>query len=541
MRQTICQFVSPFVCRRACRPLSPRNFLLFPCLLPVFCGRLTYQHGGETVTGGEAETNVSWLDEVKQVLRDNGGLLPAAMGLACALVSMGGMRLNTLDGIYPVELSLVLRHLFGGIAALLVVYAYSRSSKPFVLSKSLTRFGAISALFAVSLLFRYSASLLTTTSPALVMAGKLLEEFFGVLLILAWAERILPYGFKASATCFGTAVTAFAAIQILLAFFQRVPSMFALVMLPLISAILFKVHLGARPLAEEQGAAQAAATVENAPWPVDLKKPTSMLLYYGIIFVFVFICGQLLRPSLDLQQQNMSCQLSIALGNALAGLFVLATVGQLGQVKSQPRLVFSVLFLSLFALMALALALQGYLNTVSLVAYLAISSIGIQLTTVLVWAGAFSALRRPWTPVMMVALGYSCNLFSRTVSSGNMLLAQNNPSWPMGLLTVVMLVVVFALCVLFIVRAWEPKAQPADPQDSPLNRTLAAMGEEYGLTNQESRVLAMCARGMNARAISEEMTVSLNTTKSHMRMLYAKLDVHSQRELIDLVNQRASE
>lgn len=484
---------------------------------------------------------MNWLDEVKQVLRDNSGVLTAAMGLACALVSMGGMRLNMLDGIYPVELSLVLRHLFGGIAALLVVYAYSRSSSPFVLSKSLSRFGAISVLFAVSLLFRYSASLLTTTSPTLVMAGKLFEEFFGVLLIIAWAERILPYGFKASATCFGMAVTAFAAIQILLAFFQRVPSMFALAMLPLISAIFFKVHLGARPLAEGQAALEAAATVENAPWPVDLKKPSSMLLYYGIIFVFIFICGQLLRPSLDLQQQNMSCQLSIALGNALAGLFVLTTVGQLGQVKSQPRLVFSMLFLSLFALMALALALQGYLNAVSLAVYLAISSIGIQLTTALVWTGAFAALRKPWTPAMMIALGYACNLLSRVVSSSNMLLAQISPSWPMGLLTVFMLVVVFGLCVLFIMRTWDPKAKPADSQDSPLSRTLVAMGEDFGLTNQESRVLAMCARGMNARAISEEMTVSLNTTKSHMRMLYAKLDVHSQRELIDLVNQRVAE
>ena len=498
---------------------------------------------GGRIAGG-AWGVVGWFNETKRVLRDGDGLLTAAIGLALALVSMNGMRLNTLDGIYPVELSLVLRHLLGGIAALVAVCAYRASGDGrYVLSKSCARVNAVAVLFAVSLLFRYSQSLLeTATSPALVMAGKLFEEFFGVLLILAWAERIVPKGFQAAAVCLGAAVIAFAAVQVLLAFFQRVPSMFALVILPIVSAILFKMYLAGRGSSPDDPPYEPARTLESASWPIDLRSRTALLLYFGILFAFVFVVGQLLRPSLDLQQQNMSSQLAIALGNALSGAVILLVAGDPGNLKAQPRFSLAIFFLALFALTTVSFALQANLNSVTVVMYLAITTLVSGFTGMQLWFSPYAVLGARWNLAAMVAAGYACNLLARTVSSANMLVAQHVSAWPMGLPTIGALLTAFVLCAVLVIKTRDAvPVEPAQDGETPQDRALAAMARDFGLTGQEARVLAMCARGMNARAISEEMTVTLNTTKSHMRMLYAKLGVHSQQELIDLVAQRSTE
>jgi DNA-binding CsgD family transcriptional regulator len=59
--------------------------------------------------------------------------------------------------------------------------------------------------------------------------------------------------------------------------------------------------------------------------------------------------------------------------------------------------------------------------------------------------------------------------------------------------------------------------------------------ERYSLTARESQVMRLLAHGKNAAHIQEELGISLNTVKYHAKNVYAKLGVHSQQELIDLV------
>ncbi len=47
--------------------------------------------------------------------------------------------------------------------------------------------------------------------------------------------------------------------------------------------------------------------------------------------------------------------------------------------------------------------------------------------------------------------------------------------------------------------------------------------------------LALLARGRNRRYISEKLVVSEETAKSHVSSIYAKLGVHTQQELLDVV------
>lgn len=62
--------------------------------------------------------------------------------------------------------------------------------------------------------------------------------------------------------------------------------------------------------------------------------------------------------------------------------------------------------------------------------------------------------------------------------------------------------------------------------------TLAA---EAGLTEREREVFELLARGRNASYLQESLHISRNTAKTHIARIYAKLGVHSQQELIDLV------
>ena len=64
------------------------------------------------------------------------------------------------------------------------------------------------------------------------------------------------------------------------------------------------------------------------------------------------------------------------------------------------------------------------------------------------------------------------------------------------------------------------------------------LSSQFGLTEREREIFAMLARGRNARFIMEEFVLSRNTVKSHIKHIYAKLGVHSQQELIDLVEKQ---
>jgi LuxR family transcriptional regulator, maltose regulon positive regulatory protein len=52
------------------------------------------------------------------------------------------------------------------------------------------------------------------------------------------------------------------------------------------------------------------------------------------------------------------------------------------------------------------------------------------------------------------------------------------------------------------------------------------------LSEREMAVLALLPSLLNAREIADEFTVSVNTVKSHIRSIYAKLGVSSRREAV---------
>lgn len=78
------------------------------------------------------------------------------------------------------------------------------------------------------------------------------------------------------------------------------------------------------------------------------------------------------------------------------------------------------------------------------------------------------------------------------------------------------------------------ESKPVTPS---LTDQCQIIANQYQLSARETEVLMLLARGRNASYIMEHLFISEGTTKTHMRHIYRKLDVHSQQELIQLVQE----
>ena len=72
-------------------------------------------------------------------------------------------------------------------------------------------------------------------------------------------------------------------------------------------------------------------------------------------------------------------------------------------------------------------------------------------------------------------------------------------------------------------------------RDAGIDARCAALARQYGLTERESEVFCLLVRGNNAARVSQELAITKNTLKYHVRHIYEKCAVHSQQELIDLL------
>lgn len=85
--------------------------------------------------------------------------------------------------------------------------------------------------------------------------------------------------------------------------------------------------------------------------------------------------------------------------------------------------------------------------------------------------------------------------------------------------------------------AQTPSQTDTAPREAPWKDRCAAVCQQYGLSPRESEVFVLLAKGRNAEHVSNELYISPHTARSHMYRIYRKLDINSQQELIDLVEE----
>ena len=90
------------------------------------------------------------------------------------------------------------------------------------------------------------------------------------------------------------------------------------------------------------------------------------------------------------------------------------------------------------------------------------------------------------------------------------------------------------LPVSYTLYAGEPGLQASD--DMGLLAGCKKLALAGGLTQRESEVLVILARGSGLAKVQEELFISQGTAITHRNSIYRKLDVHSRQELLDRID-----
>ena len=84
--------------------------------------------------------------------------------------------------------------------------------------------------------------------------------------------------------------------------------------------------------------------------------------------------------------------------------------------------------------------------------------------------------------------------------------------------------------------AIEEEQQEASSKRRYYKEKLVKLSEDIGLTSRQKDVLELLAKGRNTAYISETLFISVHTVKAHTYEIYKKANVHSQQELISLID-----
>ncbi|MEG2006663.1 MAG: helix-turn-helix transcriptional regulator [Raoultibacter sp.] len=79
----------------------------------------------------------------------------------------------------------------------------------------------------------------------------------------------------------------------------------------------------------------------------------------------------------------------------------------------------------------------------------------------------------------------------------------------------------------------EPLRLPSDFET--INERCCYLGQQQALTSREIEVMQMVCKGRSRTFIAETLFISENTVKSHVSRIYAKLNIHSKKELQKLI------
>jgi DNA-binding NarL/FixJ family response regulator len=66
------------------------------------------------------------------------------------------------------------------------------------------------------------------------------------------------------------------------------------------------------------------------------------------------------------------------------------------------------------------------------------------------------------------------------------------------------------------------------------------MSQSHGLSPRESEILVYIGRGYNPAFVAKKLLLSDSTVRSHVNSIYRKLSVHSQTELLQMLDTNAS-
>ena len=515
------------------------------------------------------------------------------LGIGLVLLCQSSLRFSGMSGIFPLESQLTFRHLLA--VAVLVPFALTCVRSGLAENARAQRVLTIALSVLLSLCF-----LITFWSPARSMAianvAEIAKEALIVLLLVLWLIPILPAGPHKAITAFGAAATFQGMLQLGTCWLQYEAHLAFISIVPLVACGLYLVAI--RAGSAQQSECAPSSNVEPAKpstYVFAVVAAFCLMLAVGQIIYYALDVQQAMDTS-------VFAEVNMGIGNILGGivamfiarkitdtsflsytfLIVLGLIAIAFYFTSFENDFMAALFLVVSSgivtvLQTLPIALAFFSRTPAFLLKTAIARCAVALSSIYLARSVSStlmildkatqsiayyvAVAVAMTAVlvcsvMLVAAGQAAKQAkdaNRLASNAHALDASgaiapqaqegrsaysDEPSEPNSANPPEEAEPPEETPESTLDDARQSRNEAERPRTRPFWQAIDDLSEENMLTAQERFVFARLAQGLNARSIAEDMTLSVNTIRSHMRNAYAKLNVHSQQELIALVNER---
>lgn len=324
---------------------------------------------------------------------------------------------------------------------------------------------------------------------------------------------------------------------------------------PVFSALLL---VAARSMESKQAdaASEGAVNAVDAYPDPDVPLLNLAIRSFLAILVVAYANGLVYNSNLLLHESSLTFHQGIAWTNLLCALFMVfgsAVIGlvlvRVGQWKRSCVLCYHGLVL--FMALVLLLPLTGLSATETTTPFAALHLGSYGCFSMFVWILSLW-LGKNSRSLPNGPLGYFC--FGQVALRIGLLLGQETSivifrqlgsdtasTQPVILAGTVL--VLLAYLVVFDDHALSQLLELATPitNDGWFMKRCSQIASENGLSKRQMEVMVLFAKGRNLKYISEQLVISPSTVSMHRQHIYQKLDIHSQQELIDLIEKGPKE
>lgn len=472
-------------------------------------------------------------------------MLIAVTGLSLALYASESARMSSFQNVQSGNLVTAIPNIVGIVVlvALLCVY---HARPTFRLHRHMPIGFLISGALAASVLLLTGGALVPQSDELTVLA-RCVRRTCELLLMLCWAEVLIPLGARKLAAVFTLSVFALGCVNALSALIKEGAVYTLLTLVPLLSIAClywFKDRVQSidyfRP---DQGPGPHTQFAIDQSLMANTASRASMALVFLLpLACYSFVFGNVhfsWVPSQDGAATSLSIQLAAACGTVLAGFLLLALISYFwGRRKLELYNLF------MLPLLVLTLYMTDLLGGPLSFLYVVPLNIVQKLALFLMWIMPFlvPSKRSPLIVWGIALTLYQVGKVLSTAASG----IADTQFYTFAAIAFVMVLIAGNILGIMLDRGRQefaddaPENREGAPSESaPAAESLYAdVAREHRLTRREEEILQLLAEGLTAAAIAETLVVSTSTAKSHMRNIYAKLDVHTQSELLLLIHRR---
>jgi DNA-binding CsgD family transcriptional regulator len=231
--------------------------------------------------------------------------------------------------------------------------------------------------------------------------------------------------------------------------------------------------------------------------------------------------------------------LGTVLGSAFGGFIILMLVLLFWNERALEQYK-----MALLTLVILALWLSSFVATPWVFAYLIILNISHKMMFLLLMLCPFMVGAKQ-SPLLAWCMAYLSDFFGKLL--GALILPLPVPHINV-IAPLIALLIIFASAVALPLLSKdtslssslsEAKPQEVNQKESAhrFRKAVLELGKANRLTEREIEVVALLARGRTARHIADSLVISEKTAKTHLRNIYVKLGIHTQQELLTMIEE----